>query len=103
MNQVVVEGGAEKRHHPFAHVALFDTTQEDAAKAVRAKPGARVALLLASKGKISSSTCGQYSSSDMRVLAVHGLTRRVGIRIDGVPVYTISHKGLDVLEALTGN
>ena len=96
----MLRSGSSDGRHPFAHVALTETTPAKAAEELMTRLGARVALNICAKGTMTSRGTENISSSDMRLLAVHALTRKVRVTIEGASVLTISEKGQDVL-ALT--
>jgi hypothetical protein len=100
LSEFVIRTGRKPKHHPFAHVQLVATSEIEAAQAVQERQGAYAALTAASRGEIVSRTCPHFTSSDLRVLAIHGLTKRTRLRVDGSSVVTISHKGRDVLRLL---
>lgn len=89
------------RHHPFAHVPMFSTSIEEAVADLYEEDGAQAALLRSQFVPICGRDRNNFSSADMRLLAIHGLTRKVGVRCDGANVYRISQKGTEVLCALS--
>lgn len=104
----IAEARAESRdaawratHHPFAHVALVSTSIEEAVAAIYEEDGAQAALLRCQFVPICGRDRNNFSSADMRLLAIHGLTRKVGQRCDGGNLYRISKKGAEVLSALS--
>lgn len=100
LSEFVIRTGRKPQHHPFAHVQTFITSEIEAAQAVRESRGAYAALTAANRGEIVSRSCPHFTSSDLRLLAMHGLTKWVRSRIDGSSVVTISHKGREVLRLL---
>lgn len=99
MSDSTIISGLGGRHHPFAHVALVATSVSEAIDAVKARGAAFSALVQASRTPICArGEDPHFSSADMRLLAVHGLTRKVGARVDGANLYRTSPKGAEVLE-----
>lgn len=101
LSEFVIRSGKRPGHHPFAHVHMVMTSAIEAAQAVQARQGAYAALIAARRGEIVSRTCHHFSSSDLRVLAIHGLTKRTRVRVDGSSLVTITDKGRDVLRVLS--
>lgn len=100
LSDFVIRSGKKPAVHPFAHVALTPIPEAESTKAILARPDAHMALTMAKKGPIVARTCRLYSSSDLRLLAVHGLTRHVARLPDGSALVEISHKGRDVLRMI---
>jgi hypothetical protein len=100
LSDFVIRSAKKAAVHPFTHIAITCIPDAESAQAVFARPDAHMALTLANKGPIVARTCRLYSSSDLWLLAVHGLTRHVNRRADGAALVEISHKGRDVLRMI---
>lgn len=100
LSEFVIRTGKTPKAHPFAHIALTRIPEADSARAVVRRPSAHMALVMSKKAPIVARTGQYYTSSDLRLLAVHGLTRHVGRRADGSALVEISHKGRKVLRML---
>lgn len=100
LGDFVIRTGKSASAHPFAHVALTRTSEAEAARAVSSRMSAHLALMMSKRGPVVARTCANYSSSDLRLLAIHGLTRHVSRRIDGSALVEITDKGRKVLRML---
>lgn len=100
LGDFVIRTGKSPSPHPFAHVQLTHTTEAEAARAVSSRMAAHLALMMAKKGPIVARTCPHYTSSDVRVLAIHGLTKHIDRRPDGSALVGITDKGRKVLRLL---